>query len=187
MFIGRTDVEAETPILWLPDAKSWLIWEDPGAGKDWGQEEKGVTEDEMAGWHHQLDGHEFGWTPGVGDGQGGLACCSSWGCKELDMTERLKWTELNWVELLVNYLSFCLTGKVYISFISEGQLFQVKYFWYTFFFFQPFECTIPLSPFPSRFLLRNFTALWGFTYIWGFFFCSWRFLNFCSLILDSFL
>ena len=93
MPIGRTDVEAETPILWPPDAKSWLIWKDHDAGKDWGQEEKGTTEDEMVGWHHRLNGHEFGWTLGVGDGQGGLACCSSWGRKELDTTERLNWTE----------------------------------------------------------------------------------------------
>ena len=92
VFIGRTDVEAETPLLWPPDAKSWLIWKDLDAGK--GQEEKGMTEDEMAGWHHRLYGHEFEWTPGVGDGQGGLACCNSWGCKESDMTEQLNWTEL---------------------------------------------------------------------------------------------
>ena len=89
IYIGRTDVEAETPILWPPDAKSWLIWKDPDAGKDWGQEEKGMTEDEMVGWHHWLNGHEFEWTPRVGDGQGGLGCCSPWGCKESDMTEPL--------------------------------------------------------------------------------------------------
>ena len=94
VFIGRTDVEAETPILWPPDAKRWLIWKDLDAGKEWGQEEKGMTEYEMVGWHHQLDGHRFEWTLGVGDGQGGLACCDSWGCKELDTTERLNWTEL---------------------------------------------------------------------------------------------
>ena len=91
MFIGRTDVEAETPKLWPPDAKSWLNWKDPDVGKDWGQEEKGTTEDEMVGWHHQFDGHGFGWTPGVGDGQGGLECCGSWGRKESDTTERLNW------------------------------------------------------------------------------------------------
>ena len=96
VFIGRTDAEAETLILWPPDAKSWLIWKDPDAGRDWGQEEKGTTEDEMAGWHHQLDGHEFEWTPGVGDGQGGLACCDSWGRKESDTTEWLNWTELKY-------------------------------------------------------------------------------------------
>ena len=92
VFIGRTDVEAETPILWPPDAKSWLIWKDPDAGKDWGQEEKGTTEDEIAGWHHWLTGHEFGWTLGVGDGQGGLICCSPWGRKESDTTEQLNRT-----------------------------------------------------------------------------------------------
>ena len=92
MFIGRTDVEAETPILWPPDAKSWLMCKDPDAGKDWGQEEKGTTEDETIGWHHQLNGHGFGWPLGVGDGQGGLACCGSWGRRESDMTEWLNWT-----------------------------------------------------------------------------------------------
>ena len=89
IFIRRTDAEAETPVLWPPDVKSWLIGKDCDAGKDWGQEEKGTIEDEMVGWHHRLNGHEFGWTPGVGDGQGGLACCSPWGCKELNKTERL--------------------------------------------------------------------------------------------------
>ena len=93
IFIGRTDAEAETPILWPPDAKSWLIWKDPDAGKDWRREEKGTTEDEMAGWHHWLSGCESEWTPGVGDGQGGLVCCSSWGRKKSDITERLNWTE----------------------------------------------------------------------------------------------
>jgi len=93
VFIGRTDAEAETPVLRPPHAKSWLIGKDTDAGRDWGQEEKGMTEDEMAGWHHRLDAHEFGWTPGVGDGQGGLACYDSWGRKELDATEWLNWTE----------------------------------------------------------------------------------------------
>ena len=96
VFIGRTDVEAETQIFWPPDVKSWFIWKDPDVGKDWGQEEKERTEDEMVRWHHQLNGHEFGWTPEVGDGQGGLVCCSSWGHKESDTTERLNWTELIW-------------------------------------------------------------------------------------------
>ena len=93
VFFGRNDVEAETPILWPPDVKSWLIGKDPDAGKDWGQE-KGTIEHEMVGWHHWLNGHGFGWTPGVGDGQGGLACCDSWGRKESDMTEWLNWTKL---------------------------------------------------------------------------------------------
>ena len=95
VFIGRTDVEPETPILWPPYAKSWLIGKDSDAGRDWGQEEKGTTEDEMAGWHYRLDAHEFEWTPGVGDIQGDLVCCDSWGRKESDTTEWLNWTELN--------------------------------------------------------------------------------------------
>ena len=89
----KTDAEAETPMLWAPDVKNWLIWKDYDAGKDWRQEEKGTTEGKMVGWHHQLDGHEFEHALGVGDRQGSLACCSPWGCKESDMTERLNWTE----------------------------------------------------------------------------------------------
>ena len=93
VFFGRNDGKAETPVLWPPHVKSWLIGKDSDAGRDWGQEEKGRMEDEMAGWHHRLDGREFEWTPGVGDGQGGLACCNSWGHKESDRTDWL--TELN--------------------------------------------------------------------------------------------
>ena len=93
LFFGRNDAKAETPVLWPPHAKSWLIGKDSDAGRDWGQE-KGTTEDEMAGWHHWLDGRESEWTPGTGDGQGGLACCNSWGRKQSDTTERLNWTEL---------------------------------------------------------------------------------------------
>ena len=89
IFIGRIDDEAEGPILWPPDVKNWLIGKDPDAGEDWTQEEKGMTEDEMVGWHHGLNGHEFDQAPGVGDGQGSLACCSPWGHKELNMTEWL--------------------------------------------------------------------------------------------------
>ena len=96
VFIGRTNAEAEIPIVWPPHEKNWLIGKDPDAGRDWGQEEKGMTEDEMAGWHHWLDGRESEWTLGVGDGQGGLVCCDSWGCKELDTTKQLNWTEQNW-------------------------------------------------------------------------------------------
>ena len=93
IFIGRTDAEGEAAILWPPDVKNWLLGKDPDAGKNWRQEEKGMTEDEMVGWHHWLDGHEFEQALGVGDGQGGLVCCSLWGCKELDTTEQLNWTE----------------------------------------------------------------------------------------------
>ena len=90
IFIGRTDVEAEAPILWPPDVKRWHITKDSDAGKYWRQEEKGMTEDEMVGWHHQLDGHDFKQALGISDGQGSLACCSTWDCKESDMTEWLK-------------------------------------------------------------------------------------------------
>ena len=92
-FFGRNYAEAETSVLWPPHVKSWLIGKGSDAGRDWGQEEKGTTEDEMAGWRHRLDGCEFEWTLVVDDGQGGLACCSSWGCKESDMTEQLNWIE----------------------------------------------------------------------------------------------
>ena len=95
-FFGRNDVKAETPVLWPPHVKSWLVGKDSDPGRDWGQEEKGMTEDEMAGWHHWLDGCESQWTPGVGDGQSGLVCCDSWGRKESDTTERLIWSEPIW-------------------------------------------------------------------------------------------
>ena len=102
-FFGKNDAKAETPVLWPPHAKSWLIGKDPDAGRDWGQEEKGLTEDEMAGWHHRLDGPEFEWTPGVGDGRGGLACCDSWGRKKSDTAEQLNWTEYSteWTDYIV--------------------------------------------------------------------------------------
>ena len=95
IFIERTDAEAGVPILWPADVKSWLTGKDPDAGKDWGQEEKGVAEDEMVGWHHWLDGHEFEQALGVGEGQGSLVCCSPWGHKESHMTERLNWWHWN--------------------------------------------------------------------------------------------
>jgi len=105
-FIGRTGVEAETLILCPPDAKNYLIGKDPDAGKGWRREEKGTTEDEMVGWHHRHNGHGFGWTPGVGDGQGGLACYSQWGHKESNTTEWCHWTELT--------QSFGATVKKYV-------------------------------------------------------------------------
>ena len=92
IFIGRTYAGGEAPILWLPDVKNWFIGKGHDTGKDWRQEEKGTTEDEMVAWHHSLSGREFG----VGDGQGDLACCGSWGCKESDMTKRLNWTNICW-------------------------------------------------------------------------------------------
>ena len=95
IFIGRTDAEAEIPTLWPPDAKKWLIGKDPDAGKDWRQEKKGMTENEMVGWHHWFDRHEFEQAPGVGDGQGSLVCCSPCGCKVSDTTEQMNWTDSN--------------------------------------------------------------------------------------------
>ena len=92
MFIRRTDAEAEAPILWLPDVKNWLIWKDPDTGKDWKQE-KWATEDEIVGWHHRLDGHEFKQAQGVGEGQGSLTCCSPWGHKGSGWDTELNWTE----------------------------------------------------------------------------------------------
>ena len=126
VFFGRNDAKAETPVLWPPHAKSWLIGKDSDAGRDWGQEEKGMTEDEMAGWHHRLDGREFEWTPGVDDGQGGLVCCSSWGHKESDTTERLNWTELNWtvfIEICIDIsseLPWWLSGKESAHNVRDG-------------------------------------------------------------------
>ena len=99
IFIGRTDVEAEAPVLWPPAAKNWLIGKDPDVGKEWKQEEKGMTEDEMVGWHHRFIGHEFEQALEVGDGQRSLVCCNPWGRKESDTTEWLNWTELNWLAL----------------------------------------------------------------------------------------
>ena len=120
IFIGRTDVEAETRILWPPDWKRWLARKDPDAGKDCRQEEKGTTEDEMVGWHPWLSGHEFEWTLGAGDGQAGLACCGHWGCKESDTTEWLSWTDQYETCLqectfpyVLGHWSFCLiSGQV---------------------------------------------------------------------------
>ena len=108
------DAKAETPVLWPPHVKSWLIGKDRDAGRDWGQEEKGMTEDEMAGWNHWLSGRESEWTPGVGDGQGGLACCSSWGRKESDTTEWLNWTELMSMSL------FLFANKIICTIFSES-------------------------------------------------------------------
>ena len=119
VFIERTDVEAETSILWPPASKSWLIWKDPDAGKDWGQEDKATTEDEMVGWHHWLNGHELERTLKVGDGQRGLACCP-WGCKELETTERLnQLTNItSRISILVSY-TYNIT-RIYYSFDNDS-------------------------------------------------------------------
>ena len=110
-FFGRNDAKAETPVLWPPHLKSWLIGKDSDAGEHWRQEEKGTIEDEMAGWHHRLNGHEFEWSLGVSDGQEGLACCSSRGYKELDMTEWLNWTELMIIVVLDTVYRYIYTFR----------------------------------------------------------------------------
>ena len=129
-FFRRTDAKAETLVLWPPHAKSWLIGKDPDAGRDWEQEEKGITENEMAGWHHRLDGHEFGWTPGSGDGQGGLACCNSWGCKESDLTEWLNWTKQLLIPIMItNYQWWCQYLFMNIVLSYSHQLFLFFFFY----------------------------------------------------------
>ena len=116
VLFGRNDAEAETSVLWPPHVKSWLIGKDSDAGRDWGQEEKGTTEDEMAGWHHWLDGRKFEWSPGVGDGQGGLACCDSWGRRVgHDWATELNWTELNWSNSYRNKVKRKLREKTEIN------------------------------------------------------------------------
>ena len=111
VFFGRNDAKAETPVLWPPHVKGWLIGKDSDAGKDWGQEEKGTTE-EMAGWHHRLDGREFEWTPGVGDGQGGLVCCDSCGRKESDTPERLNWLTETFLPLFWTLLRWIFFDQI---------------------------------------------------------------------------
>ena len=122
IFIGRTDAEAEAPILWPPDVKNWLTRKYPDSGKDWGQEEKGMTEDETVEWHHRLDGHEFELAPGVGDGQGSLLWCSPWGLKESATTEWLNWTEPHSSDgvtlLFVNIAYFFLWSIIYITHVA---------------------------------------------------------------------
>ena len=127
--------------------KSWLIGEDSDAGRDWGQEEKETTEDEMAGWHHRLDGHESGWTPGVGDGQGGLACCNSWGRKESDMTEWLNWTEWDWT--------------TFNMFIGHWDISLMKYL---FIFFAHFAIGMSSFLFPGVLYVLWMSLLWNMYY-----------------------
>ena len=117
IFIGKTDAKAGTPIIWPPDVKKWFIWKDPHARKDWRREEKGTTEDEMVGWHHQLDGHEFGQALGIDDGQRSLACCSPWGCKEFNMTEPLNW--LTDLEVNLTTVLKDLCNENYKTFLKE--------------------------------------------------------------------
>ena len=138
--IGRTEAKAETPIFWTPDVKSWLTGKDPCSGKDWRQEEKGAMEDKMAGWYHQLNGHEFEQTPGDGEGQGCLVCCSPWGCKESDMTWQLNNNSNVLLILLVSFIYiyiyvyiYIYTYYIYFLTLSVLNLF-CKWFYYISFF-----------------------------------------------------
>ena len=124
IFTGRTDAEADTPILWPPDVKNWLIWKDPDAGKDWRQEEKGTTKDEMIEWHHWLHGHGFEQAPGVGDGQGSLACCSPLGRKESDTTEWLNWLTEAMREVCIKLLEIIVTRVKRSPFMSNKNVLQ---------------------------------------------------------------
>ena len=127
LFTGRTDAKAEPPILWPPDAKNWLIRKDPVAGKDWGQEEKGMMEDELVGWHHWLDGHEFEQALGFGEEEGSLACCSSWSHKELDMTELLNWTSRK-LTLNTHWKNWCWTSNT-LAFWCEKLTHWKRFCW----------------------------------------------------------
>ena len=165
-FIGRTDTEAEAPILWPPDVKSWLIRKDPDAGKDWGQEEKGLTEDEMVGWHHQLNGHEFEQAPGVGDGQGNLVCCSLWSGKESDMTEQLnsnnhiffpQWQHQEYERVPILHV---LTNTGFFSFCIAAILTDVRWYltvvWFSFPWWSLMESIFAYTCQPFAYLLwRN--------------------------------
>ena len=133
IFIGKTNADAETPILWPPDAKNWLISKDPDAGKDWRQEEKGMTEDEVVGWYHWLDGHEFEQALGVGDGQGSLVCCSLSGGKELDTTVQLNWTEAQLKkEIIRNSLNSAAASSLYRLWYGVSEhFFYAPVNWYT--------------------------------------------------------
>ena len=134
-FFGRNDAKAETPVLWPPHVKSCLTGKDSDAGRDWGQEEKGMTQDEIAGWHHRLDGCESEWTPGVGDGQGGLACCDSRGHKESDMTEQLNWTDgsnllkINLENTFVEKLKFLWTRGYLEAYVLKLEHHKVVSVW----------------------------------------------------------
>ena len=141
IFTERTDAEVEIPILWSPDVKNWLIGKDPDAGIDWRQEE-GMTEDEMVGWHHRLNGHEFEQAPGISDGQEGLVCCSPWGRKESGMTE-----QLNWTDLMLSYIFYLWWSTIFVyPFFSQVQWASIWPIFWTLFQLNY------LSPFPYGFL-----------------------------------
>ena len=148
IFIGRTDGEVETPILWPLDAKNWLIGKDPDAGKDWRQEKKGTMEDEMVGWHHQLDGHESEQALGVGDGQGSLACCSPWGHKKSNMTEWLNWLAIGLESFHLSLLTLFTWG------FCSSICFYISPYKSRFFFWKHYWSKVSFSGFRGFFLLR---------------------------------
>ena len=168
IFSGRTDAKAETPVLWPPHVKSWLIGKDPDAGRDWKQEEKGMTEDKMAGWHHRLDALEFGWTLGVDDGQGGLVCCDSWGHKESDTTERLNWTELNcsWDSQGKNIEVVCNSLLQWTTFCQNSPPWPIRLRW-------PYMVWLIVSP--------SYSSLWSMGSVW-LVFCDCGFQCVCPLM-----
>ena len=199
--IGRTDVEAETPLLWPPDAKSWVIWKDPDAGKDWGQEEKGMTEDKMVGWHHRLNGHGVGWTPGVGDGQGGLKYCGSWDHKLLDMTERLNWTERRWKLIVILGTLWMRMFLVYLlSWLTHGLNQMLRFAFLLNFkgfpllssliccFWEPYYHSDSLSLFWEFFLPFLIKVFLSFFLIWGAreILCHFQIGKGCSSVLESY-
>ena len=158
IFIGRTEAEAEAPILWPPDVKSWLIGKDPDAEKDWGQEEKGVTEGEMVGWHHQLNGHGFEQAPG--DGQGSLVCCSPWCPKELDTTE-LNWCNKVYLNLVDWNKNKCVSSHTMSARIQEFRSVLVGCFWRTVFL----EAVVSAS--------ARDAFIWRFDWGWCCFYSGW--------------
>ena len=145
MFFRRTDAEAETPVLWPPHVKSWLIGKHSDSGRDWGQEEKGMTEDEMAGLHHWLNGRKSGWTPVVGDGQGGLECWDSWGHKESDTTERLNWTSENYKTLMRGIAYDTRKWDISCSWIGRINMYKMATLPKAFYEFNAIPLRIPIT------------------------------------------
>ena len=169
VFIGRTDVEPETPILWPPDAKSWLIWRDPDAGKAWRREEKGMTENETVGWHHRLNGHGFEQAPGDGEVQGSLVCCSLWGCKELDTTEELTTTGrqkcecmwwLLWRAKVILSIPSCWLGRPYKGSDPRGNYICTVHSGHSAMYIWILIC-MPLNRWPAPMSLHHPIHKWG--------------------------
>ena len=155
IFIGRTDAEAEVPIFWPPDVKSWLIGKDPGSGKDWGQEEKKVTKDEVVGWHHGLNGREFEQASGDGEGQGSLACCNLW------VTKTRTWLS-NWTTPLILFLSMASATSMLPNPLTSFQFYFFICVWTFWLVTHSFKQFLQMRPAP---LTRNTTPLVHLTYL----------------------